>query len=76
LAKKYTRQRLDLACRILKEDGGNVTYKALESILKNKRDITEGTHIVSTIPHNPNVRGAEAFQYVATGRKEEDDGPK
>lgn len=76
LAKRYTGKRLETACRIFKEEGGTVTYKALESILKNKRDITEGTHIVSTIPANPNVRGAEAYKSVAMDRKEAKDGEK
>jgi transposase len=76
LAKRFSRQRLETACRMLKEEGGAVTYKALESILKNKRDIKEGTHIVSTLPLNPNVRGAKAYQSVALDRKEGEDGQK
>lgn len=70
LSKRYSRQRLETACRMLKESGGSTAYKTLECILKNNRDIQEGTNIVSTLPVNPNVRGAGAYQVVALDRKE------
>lgn len=60
LQKKYGKERLENACRRIAGTGG-VTYMMIKNILTNNLDKEESQPIVSSIPENDYVRGAEAF---------------
>lgn len=60
LQKKYVKERLENACRRIADTGG-VTYMMIKNILMNNLDKKESEPIVSSIPENDDVRGAEAF---------------
>lgn len=67
LAKKYGRSRLNHACQLMQEQMGIASYKALETMLHNNRDI-EHDNSVSVTSFNDDVRGARAYTAI---RKEE-----
>lgn len=72
LGKKYGNTRLDNACRLMLAQTGNVNYKAVETMLKNKMDLLESADSGrSGIPHNDQVRGAAAFIGINKDGKEE-----
>jgi hypothetical protein len=63
LAKAYTSQRLEAACkRALK--GYNFSYNTVKNILLNNLDILERTEqpFIFTMPAHDNLRGAEAYR--------------
>lgn len=64
LAKQYGARRLEAAAALLKSEAGHATYKTLCNILKNSRDKAAQDTIISTTPHNDNVRGAAAFSTI------------
>lgn len=73
LAKKYSRLRLERACKIMREKMGVASYKTVRSMLEKGMDmIAEDDKAVSRTPHNDNVRGAAAYTAVALTRKEDD----
>jgi len=75
LGKKYGNARLDNACRLLLAQTGNVNYKAVETMLKNRMDLLEPTVPgQSQIPHNDQVRGAGAYTGVVKKGKEDGNG--
>lgn len=74
LAKKYGKQRLEHACKIMKEETQAASYKVLCNILKNSLDLTaEGHETVSVTPYNDCVRGASEYTSVSCIGKEAKD---
>lgn len=63
LAKKYGRNRLNHASHLMQEQMGTASYKALETILKNNRDLEQAKG-VSVTPFNEDVRGANAYTSI------------
>lgn len=75
LGKKYGNTRLDNACRLMLAHTGNVNYKAVETMLKNRMDLLDTTESgKSGIPYNDQVRGASAFTGINKDGKEESHG--
>ena len=75
LGKKYGYNRLVRACAIMQQNTGTVTYRAVDNILKNNRDLPDNpSETVSRTPFNDNVRGADAFRsIIESDQKQEDD---
>lgn len=75
LGKKYGYNRLVRACEIMQQNTGTVTYRAVDNILKNNRDLPDNpSETVSRTPFNDNVRGADAFRsIIESDQKQEDD---
>jgi len=70
LGKTYGYSRLESAAALLKSETGKASYKTLLNILKNHRDKTAVNTIISTLPHNENVRGAAAYKEIVTLKKD------
>lgn len=66
LAKNYSDQRLEAACKRCKDTVAKVNYKMLENILKRNLDQSLDPSTASssefTPPLHDNIRGAEAYQ--------------
>jgi transposase len=66
LAKNYSNQRLEAACKRCKDTVGKVNYKMLENILKHQLDQSHHPSIANDAefapPTHDNIRGAEAYQ--------------
>lgn len=63
LRRKYGKDRLENACRHVSESG-TVTYNMLKNILQGNLDKTEIQSVVTFMPDNEYVRGAEAFANI------------
>lgn len=61
LAKKYSPQRLELACKRC-QGAGKATYTMLKNILERKLDIPSDTPDLFSPPSHDNIRGPEAYQ--------------
>lgn len=71
MAKKYGGQRLERACRIMRERVGTASYKTVRNMLEKGMDlIGEGRDTASRTPYNEDVRGASAYTSVAMLGKE------
>lgn len=66
LGTKYGQDRLEAACQVIQKNQGRVTYQIVSNMLKNSRDklLETSGQITSTIPSNPNIRGASAYAPV------------
>lgn len=60
MASRVGVERLEKACRMMRTETSTASLTILSNILKNKRDL-EPDPTAKGLPHNPNVRGAAAF---------------
>lgn len=60
MAQKVGKERLEKACLMMKTETSTASLTILTNILKNNRDL-EKESAAKGLPHNPNVRGASAF---------------
>ncbi len=74
LAKKYGYNRLEHACRIMREQSGNASYKALLTMLQNNRDKDDYGDGISVTPIHDHVRGAKAYKNIEPEGKEDHHG--
>lgn len=72
LAKKYGKNRLEHACRMMKEQTGTASYKALSVMLQNNRDKESLGDDISVTPIHDHVRGADAYRKVSSMTGKED----
>ncbi len=71
LASKYGADRLENACRMIKEEACTASLRVLTNILKNNRDCaSQTTEAPSCTSDNPNVRGAAVYTMVNTGKED------
>jgi transposase len=67
LSKKYGRDRLENACRKMKDATSMASLRVLSNMLKNNRDLADQSKSSTTV--NDSVRGASAYTHV-NSRKE------
>ncbi len=68
---KYGAERLENACRMIKEETSTASLRVLTNILNNKRDLASQTESSSSCTStNPDVRGSAVYAMINT-RKED-----
>lgn len=67
LAAKYGAKRMEAACEHILSQSNSISYDMLRNVLEKKIDCAaaEGTNrILSTLPQNDDVRGAEVYRNI------------
>ena len=67
LASKYGEKRMEAACGYILSQASSISYTMIRNVLERNLDqaAAEGTiNIISTIPENSDVRGAEEYENI------------
>ena len=69
LVKTYGSDRVENACHMMMTETSTASLRVLTNILNNNRDLAMKDSSPSSVVHNDDVRGANAFTKVNDGKE-------